>query len=78
MTAITEIPSREIFDTEERDHYADFLARKRLVVPPSGIDVAEEALHPSLFGFQKRIARWALKRGKAAVFAGTGTGKTRI
>lgn len=47
-------------------------------MPPSGFLVDREALHESLFDFQKDITRWALRRGRAAIFAGTGLGKTRI
>jgi hypothetical protein len=37
-----------------------------------------DAIHPSLFPFQRDITRWALRKGQAAVFADTGLGKTRI
>jgi hypothetical protein len=47
-------------------------------MPPTGFDVDRDALHPSLFDFQKDIVRWALRRGRAAIFAGTGLGKTRM
>lgn len=57
--------------------YASFLARKRIVDPATGLaDVG--ALPPYLFPHQADIARWALRRGRAAVFAGTGLGKTLI
>lgn len=57
--------------------YAAFLDRKRITDPMTGLaDV------PSLPGFmfphQRDIASWALRRGRAAVFAGTGLGKTLI
>jgi hypothetical protein len=45
----------------------------------NGIDNAKLVhQHPigNLFQFQKDIVRWALKKGKAAIFAGTGLGKT--
>jgi len=35
-------------------------------------------MHPSLFQFQSAITSWAVKRGRAAVFADCGLGKTRI
>ena len=54
--------------------YAEFLSNKKLVVRPSGIDV--ECLHPKLFDFQQDLVKWALKKGKAALFTMTGTGKT--
>lgn len=60
------------------NEYQAFLERKRPVSQAHGFDVAEETLHPALFPFQRRITRWALKRGRAAVFADTGLGKTLI
>lgn len=56
--------------------YEDFLATKAKSVTPSGFDIAESALNPALFDFQRAIARWALKKGKAAMFLDTGLGKT--
>lgn len=56
--------------------YAEFLERKRALVPPVGVDVDE--VHQSLFPHQAHVVRWAAKRGRAAVFLDTGLGKTRI
>lgn len=56
--------------------YADFLARKHIVARPAGVDVGADALHPALFPFQRDLTRWALRRGRAALFATTGMGKT--
>lgn len=58
--------------------YAAFLESKRLVVPAAGIDVPPERLNSHLFPFQAAIVHWALRKGRAACFAGTGLGKTRI
>jgi hypothetical protein len=55
--------------------YEDFLARKRMVDPATGLKVVP-ALHPSMFEFQRDITSWALRRGRAALFAGTGLGKS--
>lgn len=57
--------------------YAEFLARKRLLDPATGIADPPD-LPRFLFPHQRDIARWALRRGRAAVFAGTGLGKTAI
>lgn len=58
-----------------RHAYADFLARKRMVDPETGIfDIPD--LPEGLFPFQRDIVRWALRRGRAALFAGTGLGKS--
>jgi len=54
--------------------YADFLARKAITDPPTGIEPGE--LPAALFPFQADIVRWALRRGRAALFAGTGLGKS--
>jgi hypothetical protein len=55
--------------------YEAFLARKRLVDPPTGMQVVP-ALPAFLFPHQADIVAWALRRGRSAVFAGTGLGKT--
>lgn len=58
--------------------YARFLEGKRRVVHNDGHDVEPGEIHGSLFDFQRDITRWALRKGRAAVFADTGLGKTRI
>lgn len=58
--------------------YHEFLKRKRDTEPPDGIDVPEGTLHPRLFDWQKRIVSWALKVGRAAIWADTGLGKTMM
>ena len=58
--------------------YEDFIHSKRTTMPPAGFSIDRDTLHPSLFDFQKDIVRWALRRGRAAIFAGTGLGKTRM
>lgn len=56
--------------------YPTFLASKRLASQSSGFDVSLGALNPALFLWQRDIVRWALKRGKAAIWADCGLGKT--
>jgi superfamily II DNA or RNA helicase len=59
------------------DAYADFVARKLSMVPPTGLrDVP--ALPAGLFPHQADLTRWALRRGRAAIFADTGLGKSRM
>jgi hypothetical protein len=58
--------------------YQEFLASKRILAAPCGFDVRDGALNPMLMPFQRDITRWALNRGKAAVFAHTGLGKGPI
>jgi len=55
--------------------YERFLESKAVLAPTCGFDVPDSALNPMLFPFQRDITRWALKRGKAAIFAHTGLGK---
>lgn len=55
--------------------YETFLDGKRIVEEARGLpDVPE--LNPMLFDFQRDIVQWALKRGRAAIFADCGLGKT--
>ena len=49
--------------------YAEFLERKSIVTVPTGIESVPK-LNPALFDFQRDITKWALNRGRAAVFAG--------
>lgn len=55
--------------------YDQFLAQKRLVDPETGITERIE-LPSFMFPHQRDITQWALRRGRAAIFAGTGLGKT--
>lgn len=57
--------------------YAEFLARKQRLDPPTGLAAVPD-LPARLFPFQRDITQWALRRGRAAVFANTGLGKTFI
>ena len=54
--------------------YADFLDRKRKVFAGEGIEANE--LPARLFPWQRAIVRWALRKGRAAIWADTGLGKT--
>lgn len=56
--------------------YQTFLASKRLTVKPSGFDVAPDALSSHLFDYQRAVVKWAIRKGKAALFLDTGLGKT--
>ena len=57
-------------------NYHDFLRSKQFKQPDSGFDPFPVA--SPLFDFQADLTRWAIRRGRAAVFADTGLGKTRI
>lgn len=54
--------------------YATFLTAKHLRSVPTGI-ADPPFLSPQLFPFQADIVRWALQRGRAAIFADCGLGK---
>ena len=56
--------------------YHELLKSKRLTIASSGFDVEPERINLRLFDFQKAIVVWALRKGRAAVFASTGLGKT--
>lgn len=54
--------------------YESFIAAKSSAPTTSGLDASDVA--PHLFKHQAAIVRWALRRGRAAIFADTGLGKT--
>ena len=56
--------------------YESFLQSKRVVAPSTGKDISRDDIHPMLFPFQKDLTMWAARKGRAAIFANTGTGKT--
>jgi superfamily II DNA or RNA helicase len=58
-------------------NYEEFISRKLVYAPPTGI--AGAVLASEYFDeFQSDITAWALRRGRAAIFAATGLGKTRM
>lgn len=57
-------------------NYNKFLQSKILKTIDSGFDIEKSKLNKNLFDFQKQVVKWALKKGKAAIFADCGTGKT--
>lgn len=56
--------------------YEEFIRSKSVTVAPNGIDVPDSAIHANLYDFQRAIVRWAAKRGRAAIWADCGMGKT--
>jgi superfamily II DNA or RNA helicase len=54
--------------------YSDFLENKRIKIESCGFEVKE--INPKLFSFQSDIVKWALKKGRSAIFADCGCGKT--
>ncbi len=61
---------------DAKDEYDAFVRQKLSTQPPTGFDNPRVDV-PWLFEWQRDIVHWALRRGRAAIFAGTGTGKTR-
>jgi len=57
-------------------NYNEFLLSKKLSVKSFGYDIDRDEINPMLFEFQKDIVKWAIKKGRCAVFADTGLGKT--
>lgn len=55
--------------------YQKFIESKKVVDPNTGIENPPD-LNQMLFPFQLDIVKWALKRGRAAIFADCGMGKT--
>jgi DNA modification methylase/superfamily II DNA or RNA helicase len=59
-----------------QNNYYDFLDRKNLIYKNEGLEVDRGDIHPLLFDFQADLTRFALRKGRAALFADTGLGKT--
>lgn len=55
--------------------YREFLATKAVTDLPTGINISGE-LNRHLFPFQRDVVRWSLRRGRSAIFADCGMGKT--
>lgn len=56
--------------------YEEFIKSKQLAVAPCGFNLPIEEISADLFDFQSVIVQWALRKGRAAIFADTGLGKT--
>lgn len=58
--------------------YDEFRASKRIRAQNFGREVSPDEVHPFLFPFQRDVVTWAVRKGRAAVFLETGTGKTYV
>lgn len=58
-------------------NYVEFVEGKMARVPPTGL-VGDVPIAAGLFDFQEALVRWALRRGRCAIFADTGLGKSRM
>lgn len=57
-------------------NYTDFLETKKINHQDSGFIVNESDLNTNLFDFQRHIVKTALRKGRYAIFADCGLGKT--
>lgn len=60
----------------KKDDYQEFLKSKQKTFIESGFDIEESELNTNLFPFQKYIVKKALKKGRFAIFADCGLGKS--
>lgn len=58
--------------------YEEFLSHKTPQAMAWGRKVEDGAINPILFPFQRAVTKWALNKGRAAVFLDTGLGKTFV
>jgi hypothetical protein len=57
-------------------NYTDFLKTKKKSFLESGFEINENELNSNLFDFQKYVVKTALSKGRFAIFADCGLGKT--
>lgn len=57
-------------------NYQDFLKTKKINTAPCGFSCEDR--NPLLFDWQNDIVRWALHKGKAAIFSDCGSGKSAM
>lgn len=55
--------------------YEEFLKRKQREFPPTGFE-PPSVVHPKMFDYQDAVTRWSIRRGRSAMFLGTGLGKS--
>jgi len=68
-------PSERPASEVAREGYEAFIAAKVAIAPERGFE-PPLPLSEVLFPFQRDIVRWAVRRGRAAIFASFGLGKT--
>ncbi len=60
-------------------NYTDFIAAKATAaLHTDSIQTTTDELNPALYPFQRDIVRWALAKGRTAIFADCGLGKTAM
>ena len=68
-------PTNHKSSNHQSTKYEEFLIKKAIIDNPTGVD-GDIILSDIMKPHQSDITRWALRRGRAAIFAGTGLGKT--
>jgi len=58
------------------EEYQQFIASKVPTIQDSGIQVPAKSLNAKLFPFQRDIVAWSLRKGRSAIWADCGLGKT--
>lgn len=56
--------------------YHKFISKKKIIYKSHGIEIDKKEINSILFPFQRDIVVWALRKGRCAIFADTGLGKT--
>lgn len=59
-----------------QNEYLKFLETKKKAHQDAGFEIQDADLNPALFDFQRHIVKTALKKGRYAIFADCGLGKT--
>jgi len=57
-------------------NYHEFLKDKQVIVRSVGKSIEIDDINPALFNWQKLLVKWAVFKGRCALFADTGLGKT--
>lgn len=58
--------------------YRDFIAKKHIRQSSVGFTAYDDAIPVGLFDWQREIVKWATYKGRAAIFASCGMGKTAM
>lgn len=56
--------------------YQNFIESKQQALLSCGFDVDDENINGEMFGWQRDVTKWSLKKGRAALFEECGLGKT--
>ena len=58
--------------------YDEYIKSKKIIFKDKGFDVSINELNKYLFDYQKAVVKWSIKKGKCAIFAECGMGKTAM